>query len=165
MGTQLVIKRAIKLVYLPVLDFSTATLGARLRYLRKRLGYTITSLATMTKLGHNTIARLEREEAKSAKPWVLGRIPRFISRGSRTRFRTSPAMPTTTYPANNIRRLATQFPAPARATARGAGQDPGCEQIHDHSLRVEPLASESRNSEPTSKAIRPQWRIRQTFQT
>jgi transcriptional regulator with XRE-family HTH domain len=62
-------------------DFSTATLGARLRYLRKRLGYTITSLATMTKLGHNTIARLEREEAKSVKPWVLGRVlPFYLAR-------------------------------------------------------------------------------------
>jgi DNA-binding XRE family transcriptional regulator len=35
----------------------------------------------MTKLGHNTIARLEREEAKSVKPWVLGRVlPFYLAR-------------------------------------------------------------------------------------
>ena len=32
----------------------------------------------MTHLGHNTIARLEREDSKSAKPWVLGRMLPFL---------------------------------------------------------------------------------------
>jgi DNA-binding XRE family transcriptional regulator len=35
----------------------------------------------MTKLSHNTIAKLERDEMKSIKPWVLGRmLPFFLAR-------------------------------------------------------------------------------------
>jgi transcriptional regulator with XRE-family HTH domain len=77
-GTRLTIKRTIYPVYLRIPDISTASLGARIRYLRKRLGYTITSLATLTELGHNTIAKLERDEMKSIKPWVLGRMLPFL---------------------------------------------------------------------------------------
>jgi len=32
----------------------------------------------MTELGHNTIAKLERDEMKSIKPWVLGRMLPFL---------------------------------------------------------------------------------------
>ena len=53
--TKLLLKRTIYPVYLRIPDISTASLGARIRYLRKRLGYTITSLATMTELGHNRL--------------------------------------------------------------------------------------------------------------
>ena len=55
-------------------EFSKASLGKRLRYLRKRLGYTITVYATLARLGHNTIARIERDETKVIQPWILGRI-------------------------------------------------------------------------------------------
>jgi transcriptional regulator with XRE-family HTH domain len=55
-------------------DLSKATLGARLRYLRKRLGVTLEEFSQMTRLGHNTIAKIERGETRKVQPWVLGRI-------------------------------------------------------------------------------------------
>lgn len=55
-------------------DLSKATLGARLRYLRKRLGVTLEEFSQMTRLGHNTIAKIERGETRKIQPWVLGRI-------------------------------------------------------------------------------------------
>lgn len=32
----------------------------------------------MTRLGHNTIAKLERNETRSVQPWILGRILPFV---------------------------------------------------------------------------------------
>jgi transcriptional regulator with XRE-family HTH domain len=62
-------------------DLSKATLGARLRYLRKRLGVTLEEFSQMTRLGHNTIAKIERGETQKVQPWVLGRIlPTLASR-------------------------------------------------------------------------------------
>lgn len=55
-------------------DLSKATLGARLRYLRKRLGVTLEEFSQMTRLGHNTIAKIERGETRKVQPWVFGRI-------------------------------------------------------------------------------------------
>ena len=80
-GSGIVIKRPISPSYAPHPDFPAATLGARLRYLRKRLGYPMTTFATMTRLSHNTIAKVERNEMKSIQPWVLGRmLPFFLAR-------------------------------------------------------------------------------------
>ena len=54
---------------------TNATLGARLRRLRKCLGYErVTTWATFTKLSPNTILKIERGEMKVIKPWILGRI-------------------------------------------------------------------------------------------
>ncbi len=33
----------------------------------------------MTRLGHNTIAKLERDETRSVQPWTLGRIVPFLA--------------------------------------------------------------------------------------
>lgn len=49
-------------------------MGQRLRYLRKRLGLTLEEFARITRLGHNTIAKIERGETRKVRPWVLGRI-------------------------------------------------------------------------------------------
>ena len=55
-------------------NLANATLGIKLRLLRRRLGVTITQFATKAGLGYNTIARLEKDEIKNPRPWVLGRI-------------------------------------------------------------------------------------------
>lgn len=34
----------------------------------------------MTRLGHNTIAKLERNEMRSVQPWILGRILPFVAK-------------------------------------------------------------------------------------
>ena len=41
--------------------------------MRKRLGLTIEDLSRKSRLSHNVIARLERDETR-VQPWVLGRI-------------------------------------------------------------------------------------------
>jgi transcriptional regulator with XRE-family HTH domain len=62
-------------------ELSKATLGTRLRYLRKRLGVTLDQFSQMTRLGHNTIAKIERDETTGIQPWILGRIlPHFADR-------------------------------------------------------------------------------------
>lgn len=55
-------------------DPTNASLGERLRYLRKRLGVTLEEFSQMTRLGHNTIAKIERGETRKIQPWVLGRL-------------------------------------------------------------------------------------------
>ena len=50
-----------------------ASLGRRLLYMRKRLGFTIEELSKMSGLSHNVVARIERDETR-VQPWVLGRI-------------------------------------------------------------------------------------------
>lgn len=67
-------KRRISPSYVALPDLSKATLGARLRYLRKRLGVTLEEFSQMTRLGHNTIAKIERGETRKVQPWVLGRL-------------------------------------------------------------------------------------------
>lgn len=42
--------------------------------MRKRLQLTIEDLSKKSRLSHNVIARLERDETRKANPWVLGRI-------------------------------------------------------------------------------------------
>ena len=60
-------------------DLGTATLGARLRYLRRRLGLTIALYATGTGVSHGAIGRLERDKLRTLNPWVLGRILPFLA--------------------------------------------------------------------------------------
>ena len=55
-------------------DPSKATLGARLRYLRRRAKVTIAQLATRSKVSHNAISRLERTPDCRANPAILERI-------------------------------------------------------------------------------------------
>lgn len=45
-----------------------ATVGQRLRYLRRRLGRTIAQFATAAGVSHNVIARLERDETRITEP-------------------------------------------------------------------------------------------------
>ena len=40
----------------------------------------------MTKLSHNTIAKIERDEMKPIKPWVLGRMLPFLIAGFKEAF-------------------------------------------------------------------------------
>ena len=60
-------------------DLGTATLGARLRYLRRRLGITRTLFATGTGVSRGAIGRLEQDKARTLNPWVLGRILPFLA--------------------------------------------------------------------------------------
>jgi len=60
-------------------DLGTATLGARLRYLRRRLGITRTLFATSTGVSRGAIGRLEQDKARTLNPWVLGRILPFLA--------------------------------------------------------------------------------------
>lgn len=73
-GTEFGFKRRIKPVYFVLPDPTKASLGERLRYLRKRLGVTLEEFSQITRLGHNTIAKIERGETRKIQPWVLGRI-------------------------------------------------------------------------------------------
>ena len=59
-------------------DPTKASLGQRLRYMRKRLHLTIEDLSRKSRLSHNVIARLERDETR-VQPWVLGRILPFLA--------------------------------------------------------------------------------------
>ena len=52
---------------------SSATLGERIRYIRRKLGLSPEVLAKSARMGVNTLLRLERGEVP-AKEWVLGRI-------------------------------------------------------------------------------------------
>lgn len=60
-------------------DLGNASLGTRLRYLRRRLGLTRALFATATKVSHGAIGRLERDKARTLNPWVLGRILPFLA--------------------------------------------------------------------------------------
>jgi len=55
-------------------ELSNATLGMRLRYLRRRLHEPITSYATVTGLAHSTISRLERNKTGTIDPAIVGRL-------------------------------------------------------------------------------------------
>jgi len=47
--------------------------------MRKRLHMTIEDLSRKSRLSHNAIARLERDETRKTNPWVLGRILPFLA--------------------------------------------------------------------------------------
>ena len=47
--------------------------------MRKRLHLTIEDLSRKSRLSHNAIARLERDETRKTNPWVLGRILPFLA--------------------------------------------------------------------------------------
>lgn len=51
-----------------------ATLGTRLRLLRKRLGVTLDQFSQKAGLSRNAIARLERDELSQIDPRVLGKV-------------------------------------------------------------------------------------------
>lgn len=55
-------------------DPRKASFGARLRYLRRRLGLTIEEFSKTTGLSHNAISRIERDAHRVLEPWILGRI-------------------------------------------------------------------------------------------
>lgn len=76
---KLVIKRRISPSSVLLPDPGNATLGTRLRYLRRRLGLSIDQFATETGVSHNTIGRLERGHNPVLKPWVLGKILPFLA--------------------------------------------------------------------------------------
>ena len=78
-GNKLRVKRCVKPTYFVLPDPKKATLGTRLRYLRRHLDLTIEELAKLTRIGHNVIACLERDETKASQPWVLGRILPFLA--------------------------------------------------------------------------------------
>ena len=61
-------------VYIASFDPTNATLGARLRYLRRRAKVTIAQLATRSKVSHNAISRLERTPDRRVNPAILERI-------------------------------------------------------------------------------------------
>ena len=74
----MIIKRRISPSAAHLQDPGNATFGARLRFLRKQLNLTIAQYATKTGLAHGTIARIERDETRVLKPWVLGKILPFV---------------------------------------------------------------------------------------
>ena len=78
-GNEFGLKRRLKPNYFLLPDPTKATLGQRLRYMRKRLHLTIEDLSRKSRLSHNAIARLERDETRKAHPWVLGRILPFLA--------------------------------------------------------------------------------------
>lgn len=55
-------------------DPTKASFGARLRYLRRRLGLTIEEFRKTTGLSHDAISRIERDAHRVLEPWILGRI-------------------------------------------------------------------------------------------
>ena len=73
-GNHLEVVRWLNPVYIASFDPSKATLGARLRYLRRRAKVTIAQLATRSKISHNAISRLERTPDRRANPAILERI-------------------------------------------------------------------------------------------
>ena len=73
-GNHLEVVRWLNPVYIASFDSTNATLGARLRYLRRRAKVTIAQLATRSKISHNTISRLERTPDCRANPTILERI-------------------------------------------------------------------------------------------
>lgn len=78
-GTEFGLKRRIKPVYFVLPEPAKTPLGQRLRYMRKQLGLTLKEFSQMARLGHNTIAKLERGEIRKVQPWVLGRILPFLA--------------------------------------------------------------------------------------
>ncbi len=55
-------------------DPTKVSFGARLRYLRRRLGLTIEEFSKITDLSHGAISRVERDAHRVLEPWILGRI-------------------------------------------------------------------------------------------
>jgi transcriptional regulator with XRE-family HTH domain len=72
-GNEFGLPRPIKPVYFVLANPTKASLGQRLRFMRKRLGLTIEGLSRKCRVSHNAIAQLERNETR-VQPWVLGRI-------------------------------------------------------------------------------------------
>ncbi len=73
-GTKLEIKRRIRPSGRPLDLPKAATLGVRLRLLRKRLGVTLDEFSQKTGLSRNAIGRLERDEVRQIEPRILGRV-------------------------------------------------------------------------------------------
>ena len=73
-GNHLEFVRRLNPLSIASFDPSKATLGARLRYLRRRAKVTIAQLATRSKISHNTISRLERTPDRRANPAILEKI-------------------------------------------------------------------------------------------
>ena len=78
-GNEFGLKRRLKPDYFLLPDPTKASLGERLRYMRKRLHMTIEDLSRKSRLSHNAIARFERDETRKTNPWVLGRIFPFLA--------------------------------------------------------------------------------------
>lgn len=79
-GTEFGLKRRIKPVSLLLPDPGNASLGVRLRYLRKKLGLSLDDLSEKSGLHRNILSRLERNKGRKANhPWVLGRILPFLA--------------------------------------------------------------------------------------
>ena len=75
-GTVLTIKRRIRPDYLPKIDFSTASYGAKLRHLRKHLGVSIIRFSKMAGIAHNSLGKLECD--KAVRPDVRSKLMRFL---------------------------------------------------------------------------------------
>ena len=73
-GNHLELIRWLNPIYIASFDPTNATLGARLRYLRRRAKVTIAQLATRSKVSHNAISRLERTPDCRVNPAILERI-------------------------------------------------------------------------------------------
>ena len=73
-GNRLELVRWLNPVYIASFDLANATLGARLRYLRRGAKVTIALLATRSKVSHNAISRLERTPDGRTNPAILERI-------------------------------------------------------------------------------------------
>lgn len=56
-----------------------ATVGTRLRFLRKRLGVTLERFSQITGLSRNAIGRVERDQARYIEPRILGRLLPHLS--------------------------------------------------------------------------------------
>lgn len=84
-GTEFGLRRRLEPVYLILPDPTKATLGERVRYMRRRLGLTIAELSRKSKVSHNVISRLERDATRRVQPWILGRLlPPLASRFKET---------------------------------------------------------------------------------
>jgi hypothetical protein len=75
-GTVLTIKRTICPSYLPKIDFSTASFGARARYIRRRLGLSIIRFSKRAGIAHNSLSKLERDIA--VQPEVRVKLAIFL---------------------------------------------------------------------------------------
>lgn len=79
-GTEFGLKRRIKPVCLLLPDPGKASLGVRLRFLRRKAGLSLDDLAKKSGLQRNVLSRLERDKTRKANyPWVLGRILPFLA--------------------------------------------------------------------------------------
>lgn len=78
-GKRLSVEKSItnRLVVVP--DLQRSTIGARIRYLRRRQGLTIQDLERRTQVSHGTISRIERDSS-GVNVAAVGRLVAFFSR-------------------------------------------------------------------------------------